>query len=249
MHRKKIIIRPRGGLCNRLRAFASAIVMANELDRYLYLLWDKYPVPFNELFEIPVVTEITIEDYNRIKEDDSDNIKLIERETFHRIKEISPATQEDTIIIYVGYSYYNSARKFVTVLRSFKPHQKIVDRMIPIPQNTVGVHIRRTDNKTATAESTNEKFMTVMDELVEEFNDITFFLATDDPETKELFVSRYDRVLTYDVECSRRDARGVKDALLELMTLAQTRVILGSTSSNFSTIAALFNLSTIIYIK
>ncbi|GAF82429.1 unnamed protein product, partial [marine sediment metagenome] len=141
MRRKKIVIRPRGGLCNRLRAFASAIVMANELDRYLYLVWDRYPVPFSELFEIPVVPEITIENYNRIKEDSSGNVKLIERETFHRIKEISPATQEDIIIIYVGYSYYNSTGKFAAILRLFKPCQKIVDRMISLPQNTVGVHI------------------------------------------------------------------------------------------------------------
>jgi hypothetical protein len=223
--------------------------MAGELGRYLYLLWDEYPVPFNELFEIPVVPEITTEDYNRIKEDDSGNVKLIERETFQRIKEISPATQEDIIVIYVGYSYYNSTGKFAAILRSFKPCQKIVDRMIPLPQNTVGVHIRRTDNKKAIAESTNEKFMTIMDELVAEFNDITFFLATDDPAAKELFVSRYDRVLTYDVEYSRRDAQGVKDALLELMTLSQTRVILGSTNSSFSTLAALFNSSAIMYIN
>ena len=250
MHRKKIIVRPAGGLCNRLQVFASAIVMANELDRYLYLVWDNYPAAFNELFEIPVAPEMTVEEYNRIKEDNSGNVKVIERKTFHRIKEISPATKEDTILIFGNHSFYNSVQDFFNVLRSFKPRQKIVDRMISIPQNTVGVHIRRTDNKLAIAESTNEKFMAIMDELVAEFNDIdiTFFLTTDDPETKELFVSRYDRILTYDVEYSRRDAQGVKDALLELMTLAQTRVILGSTNSSFSTMAALFNLSTIMYI-
>ena len=249
MHRKKIIVRPGGGLCNRLQVFASAIIMANELGRYLYLVWDSYPAAFNELFEIPVVPEMTGEEYDRIKEDNSGNVKVIERETFHRIKEISPATKEDTILIFGNHSFYNSVEDFFNVLRSFKPRQKIVDRMISIPQNTVGVHIRRTDNKLATAESTNENFMTIMDELVAEFNDITFFLATDDPETKELFVSRYDRVLTYDVEYSRRDAQGVKDALLELMTLAQTRVVLGSTNSSFSTMAALFNFSAIIYIN
>jgi len=200
MRRKKIIVRPSGGLCNRLQVLASAIVMANEFDRYLYMVWDNYPAAFNELFEIPVVPEITVEEYNRIKEDNSGNVKVIERKTFHRIKEISPATKEDTILIFGNHSFYNSV------------------------------------------------IMAIMDELVAEFNDITFFLATDDPETKELFVSRYDRVLTYDVEYSRRDAQGVNDALLELMTLAQTRVILGSTNSSFSTMAALFNLSAIMYI-
>ena len=248
MRRKKIIVRPSGGLCNRLQVLASAMVMANELDRYLYMVWDNYPAAFNELFEIPVVPEITVEEYNRIKEDNSGNVKIIERKTFHRIKELSPATKEDTILIFGNHSFYNSVNDFFYVLRSFKPRQKIADRMITIPQNTVGVHIRRTDNKIAIAESTNENFMAIMDELVAEFNDITFFLATDDPETKELFVNKYDRVLTYDVEYSRRDAQGVKDALLELMTLAQTRVILGSTNSSFSTMAALFNLSAIMYI-
>ena len=88
-----------------------------------------------------------------------------------------------------------------------------------------------------------------MDTLVKKDKDTTFFLCTDDPDTKKFFCSRYKNVITYDIDYSRKTTDGVKDALMELLTLAQTRLILGSYYSSYTQMASEFNLSDLLVVK
>ena len=52
-----IILEPVGGLCNRMRAIASALSVAKALDRRLWLIWRRdstLNAAFEELFERPL---------------------------------------------------------------------------------------------------------------------------------------------------------------------------------------------------
>ena len=112
-----------------------------------------------------------------------------------------------------------------------------------LPENTVGVHIRRGDNKKSREVSTNLSFINQMDLLLEKDKNTHFFLSTDDEDVKKSFVNRYkDRILTYDdIDYHRDSVTGMQDALLELITLSKTKMILGSYWSSYSHLASQFN--------
>ena len=64
-------------------------------------------------------------------------------------------------------------------------------------RNTVGVHIRRTDNTVSMSRSTPEGFRRAMDREIKRDFKVRFFLATDDEALKATLVQEYpDRIIT-----------------------------------------------------
>jgi hypothetical protein len=103
----------------------------------------------------------------------------------------------------------------------------------------VGVHIRGTDNAEAVERSPVGLFLERMQEKVEQEPDTHFFLATDDPATEQRVRGRFgERVTTRDKCFARHRAKGVQDALVDLLVLSKCPVILGSHWSSFSETAA-----------
>lgn len=105
--------------------------------------------------------------------------------------------------------------------------------------NTVGVHIRRTDNIAAIKNSPIENFMTLMDQEIENNANTNFYLATDSEETKNLFIKKYgDKIIPTHPTLNRNTTEGIKDAIVELFCLGHTHKIIGSKNSTYSLMAS-----------
>lgn len=105
--------------------------------------------------------------------------------------------------------------------------------------NTVGMHIRRTDHNIAISSSPVEIFDNKINELIKTDGDLKVFLCTDDIMVKNQLCQKYGRrIITYDSVLKRDSYEGIRDAVVELWTLACTREIYGSHGSSFSKMAA-----------
>lgn len=144
----------------------------------------------------------------------------------------------------------------------FQPNEKVRQivnaRTAAFSPYTIGLHIRRTDHQQAIDESPLELFFEAVDKEIQQcekalpFTEapspptggpwgapLTIYLATDDEATKEALFDRYgDRILTSPAEATRENTDGIREALVEMLTLSRTRHIYGSAGSTFSPIAA-----------
>ena len=105
---------------------------------------------------------------------------------------------------------------------------------------TIGLHIRRSDHKASKEVSTTSKFITIIEDSLKQNANSTFFLSTDDGETKAQLIQQFgERILFNDVSSyDRNSAAAVKDALVDLYCLSRTKEIYGSHHSSFSQTAA-----------
>jgi hypothetical protein len=112
-----------------------------------------------------------------------------------------------------------------------------------LPANTVGVHVRRTDNDEAIRSSTLDGFVQKMSEFVKKETNICFFLATDDPLVEQELVKKFgDRIITFQKSAlSRNSIQGIQDALVDIIMLSRTRELIGSHWSSFTEYASLFS--------
>lgn len=142
--------------------------------------------------------------------------------------------------------YINSCYRLHPVIdnyKSFVPTQEIINNIkttVGRFTNTFGLHIRRSDHEGSKTHSTLEKFITVMDNELEKDSNTTFFLSTDDESTKQNLIKTYGDIIIYNEISSfdRNSPEAVKDAVLDLYCLSNTKKIYGSHHSSFSQVAA-----------
>lgn len=116
----------------------------------------------------------------------------------------------------------------------------VSERILQLDEHGIGIHIRRTDNKESIHYSTDDMFISEMDRIITDEPATKFYLATDSEITKQTFKKRYGDHLLMSPNKARRDTLdGIKDAAIELFTLANTKAILGSYYSSFSEAASL----------
>ncbi len=126
-----------------------------------------------------------------------------------------------------------------------KPSIAVEKRGMPlwtqIDDNTIGVHIRRTDHTAAIIKSPLSFFYSQMERELEENSDAKFYIASDDNEVLREMKKRYgNKCIIFDNrEASRLKEKGIIDATVELFALSKCKKILGSYNSTFSTTAAL----------
>ena len=107
------------------------------------------------------------------------------------------------------------------------------------PAHALGIHIRRTDNEVAIRESPDELFIERMQQEIKQDPSVRFYLATDSPTVKEKFSTLFgQRLITPQGRLSRNDTEGMKQAVVELYTLARCRHIIATWYSTFSRTAA-----------
>ncbi|MBR5060969.1 MAG: glycosyl transferase [Prevotella sp.] len=103
-------------------------------------------------------------------------------------------------------------------------------------QQTIGVHIRRTDNIRSIQNSPTHLFI---ERMHQEPDDVKFYLATDSEEVKGEMRSFFgNRIITSPNRAARGNLEGMEDALVEMYLLAATNRILGSSCSTYSMTAA-----------
>jgi hypothetical protein len=139
---------------------------------------------------------------------------------------------------------------------------EIIDNLIKIDENVLGLHIRKTDKNTPHfhGESEialpldNEIYFKHIDDNLKYFDKI--FLASDDIETINIFIEKYGDKIIYNKDCFRssgnisihahhKDISGFKkglDVLIDCLCLSRCKYLIKSTS-NVSSTAQFFNLN------
>lgn len=106
--------------------------------------------------------------------------------------------------------------------------------------NTIGIHIRRTDNFTAKEFSKTELFIATVSEILFKNPDAKFYLSTDDLIVEQIFKHKFgNKILTLtNKDLSRSSKKGIEDAVVDLYSLSRATMILGSYWSSFSAVAS-----------
>jgi hypothetical protein len=155
-----------------------------------------------------------------------------------RLGRLSP---EARVLVHTCYSFGNY-RPHLQDLRPVSGIQERLDllaRRYGFGPDSVGVHVRRTDNELARRHSPLSAFQEAMEQELRLKPDTWFFLCTDEPELEGVMEERFPgRVVVLEKDHSRENASGMEAAMIDLYLLARTRKVLGSYSSSFSQIAS-----------
>lgn len=249
-----IIIQPSGGLCNRIRVINSAYELAKKRQDKLTVLWlnnAELNCPFESLFE--PVTEIRIINIysnlnlkklllqfganqrfdNTMIENNKKN-GVLNEDFFHSLKK--------KVYISTWEHFYPSSNYHL-----FQPLKEILTKINAITkdfgENSVGVHIRRTDHTWAIDSSKTNGFVTAIEQELAVKPDAKFYVATDDIKEENLLREKFSEhiVSNQNKSLSRNSVAGMQDALIDLICLASTTKIFGSYYSSFTDIAADWN--------
>ncbi len=106
--------------------------------------------------------------------------------------------------------------------------------------NTLGVHIRRTDNAMSIKHSPTDLFVDEIAKWMESHgSQARVFLATDDEPTKAELTYRFgQQLITNTREASRTTLEGMVDGAAEMFALSRCASIIGSHYSSYSEMAA-----------
>ena len=108
------------------------------------------------------------------------------------------------------------------------------------PENIVGIHIRRTDNKQAIAGSPLAIFESLMEKLTKEDPGLHLYLATDDIEVRNRMKEKFgEKIIVPQGALNRDSEEGILQSTIEMYSLAKTKKIYGSYFSSYSETAAL----------
>ena len=115
----------------------------------------------------------------------------------------------------------------------------------------IGIHIRRTDHKTAIEKSKTEDFIRLMQAEQEKEPEVTFFLATDDPMIEEELKGYFgSKIVTQTVKIWGRDTGGgIESAIIDCLCLSRCNKIFGSYTSVFSFFSAAYGNKELIICK
>jgi hypothetical protein len=138
------------------------------------------------------------------------------------------------------WSFYGEPEPDFSFFSLHPPQQEEVDNISQeFTTNTIGVHIRRTDNANAIRYSPSGAFITAMRRCIVADPDVRFFLTTDCSDTEQQLIAIFGkRILTRPRKLTRNSSLGMQDAVVDLFALARTSRILGSYFSTFSETAA-----------
>ena len=262
-NKSRLLFVPSGGLGNRLRAIASAVCLAEQTGVELQMAWFKdwgMGARWCEIFkpmERQSLREATLTDclvYDRPRKRNLFVPRLFQSILFEqRIdeREVTPLKRRDFDFQAWARgkkSYMSCYQDFGTVDNSlyaklFRPtdelEQRIAGNMERLGDAPIGIHVRRTDNVAATQRSPLSLFFEAMDGIVKANPAQRFYLATDDEPTKTAMKERYgEALLMSSSKAERGTVEGIKDAVVEMFTLARCREIYGTADSSFSVIAS-----------
>jgi hypothetical protein len=259
-----IILEPQGGLANRMRVVASGLAVVRKSNHKLAVIWNlnkELNCDFDLLFnKIPDIT--FIEKKEKLvflhRSNQTKFIKKIKAYLRNKILGIDYFITEgdmtdlkfrekiNKIIKYKKNIFISTTQKFGHDYNEFKHFvpvnkiQCIINKQIAFfGDNTIGIHIRQTDNFVSIDNSPVELFV---DKIKEEINrnvNVTFFLATDNPILEDKLIKLFGtKIIAYKKELNRNSQQGIIDAVVDMFCLSKTKYIYGSYWSSFSDIAS-----------
>lgn len=261
-----VIIEPVGGLANRMRVIASALSLQKETGCKLNCIWSEnleLDAPFNLLFEnigkfpiqnkqnkfrylkstknknklklliSKIINKLIGVDYY-INDQDYPNLILI-----NGINKLNIILRNKNIYIKTCEEFGNNLEEFKKFIPISQILKNIYDIVKQFDNNTIGLHIRRTDNLDSIKYSPIELFIDTINLEIIKNKDANFFLCTDDFEVEKELINKFGkRILIYKKEFSRQTITGMQDAVVDLFCLSKTSLIYGSYWSSFSDIAS-----------
>ena len=264
----KITLVPLGGLANRLRAIISGYELAKATNLSFDVVWLKNKdlnCPFGYLFR-PMEHGITLIESPKIDSLIKNNIPLkrnfylpaiYQHRHFTRrlydtdIEKLRDNAEAIKSLVAGKNSYIASGLPFypsnIFLFRElFRPTDEIIDeikkRCSAFTTPTFGLHIRRTDNTISIAESPITLFIQQIEQDLKKYPEARFYLATDSEKIKERLRELFgNRILYSPCKANRNSIEGMKEAVIELYTLANTNYFHGSYYSSFSDLAAILS--------
>lgn len=261
----RLVVRPEGGLCNRMRVIASSALLGRRLgvpvEVHWYATFD-CNAPYSMLFE-PAPAHFTVVEHRETTT--ADKIKHLALERAMALGGTQLLTGKPGVAFakQVRQGHLPDARRPI-YLRTFErleiqpgmyrmlqPTGEVRARVQTIglaSERTVGVHIRRQDNVKAIAFSPLDGFVSAMRGELQHDPMTRFFLATDDPQTQQTLVDQFgDRIVTYRKRAlDRNQPDALVDAAVDLYALASCRKLIGSFYSSFTDTA--WEINTIPYV-
>lgn len=249
-----IDIIPTGGLCNRMRAIASAYEISQAKNCKLKVIWNKYDglnAQFSDLFSPISEDNIEIVDttkwlYNINRR--ADYLKrLISLKIAYNKVFFQPDIKDNlTENLKIGANLIISGAPLCEKYefsRLFTPtndiKEKIQSTVNKFKDNTIGIHIRRTDNTESIRVSTTEAFHKCVSAELNADPNTMFYLATDDNCIKEEFIKTYgNHIITTVSNTDRNSLEGMLFAVYDLYCLSSTKKIIGSYYSSYTQVAA-----------
>lgn len=241
------------GLCNRLLMLAGSVRIAEKTERRLILDWPtnlQVGCRFDALFlnEFQMFNE---EHLTRLLRTD-ECVRIYNavgmRPHYNRISADGDPEADIVLIKAWGPPMLDNEtwnqqfmRELQPYLRQLQPRPEILARANehPLPACCLGVHIRRGEDYAEFFKSADAHFETIMQSIVTACPEVTFFLATADPETEARFRRRFgDRIISFPKTCSGRHPAAIEEAMVDLILLSRTGAILGNYFSSYSYAAA-----------
>lgn len=262
----KITFVPIGGLANRMRTIASALMLSQQTNSRLNIVWFKdwaLYAPFGMLFE-PIVKEGL-----SLREAEGYDTLLFDRPRKKNL--YLPAVYQSMAFADCIYerSFYSLTQQnfdfvkwvnekknvYMASYTAFQPYENTLmsELFVPVPmvrdkiekrcssfsENMIGVHIRRTDNIASIEKSPLELFYRELDLELDKNERNLIYLATDSEEVKSMMKKRYgNKILSSTAPADRSSIDGIQDGIADMYTLARTNKIYGSFQSSFSEIAS-----------
>lgn len=126
--------------------------------------------------------------------------------------------------------------------RNFTFKQEVIDTSLLIPENTIGVHVRRGDHHEIIHGSPLDHYLNYLHQEGNNFDKI--FLATDDQAVKDLFKVQFkDKLIIQDKPLSRNSFTGIVSAINDLIGLSKCKTVLGNSKSSFIDFANRFGIT------
>ena len=259
-----ITIRPQAGLGNRLRALDSAVHLSKMLQMPLQIEWVRNKdcnCAFADLFEL-IKNFRVVEKYSIIRDDGKIerslnpfrkllyNMRMPSASSifFNRDivqmknnKDLSSEFQDlKNIYIQTETSFIKGKEPFSFLKPTLFIEEKKDKLTAQYNENTIGVHIRRSDNVNAVNSSPTALFITKMQEEIDINGNTNFFLATDsEKEENKLRGLFKEKIITYKKRSYNRNSKeAIQDAWIDMLCLSGTKKIFGSYYSSFSEIAS-----------
>lgn len=257
----KLSIIPRAGLGTRIKAMASGMQIAKELEVVPTIYWNatgNCKARFSDLFPPPSTCKI-VENRGLLhsipdKRRNLNTSKLLQYLNYDQciynfngwnapddwndiMQEIHPQTRS----LLICSCYVMRQHPWIGAwLHPSEELQKVIEsETINYGAYTVGLHVRGTDNVAARELSTLAKFIEQIEAEMSLHPEVKFYLATDEPMVKKELKARYGNlILTTEAELSRSTVNGMKCAVVEMFCLSRCNKIYGSYYSTFSDVAA-----------
>lgn len=250
----RIYIEPTGGLCDRLATFECFLNYRNKFSiDELNILWNlneelncKYENLFKQIDNVKVTnvkrcilynyrfTRRILNFFLKTYRGKRINLNNVNRET------VIDLIQQKNKVWFTGFIFDEIRDKMY--FDEFKAINEIQEKLIVKEKsyNTIGVHIRRTDNKIAIQNSPTELFYREMDYEISLNQDIKFYCATDSEDELKNLINKYGKRVLFQQKCirTRNSQEGIESALIDLLNLSNSLKIIGSDWSAFSGVAA-----------